>query len=70
MKQSEAPLVLVMPVFLQLPMMMMMTMMWIRVPLAKELYTHLLGSLSVRLLAIPVTICAQAWRSRCRIWFE
>jgi len=49
MKQRQVPFALDMPVLVQLPMMIMM--MWIRVPLAKEMYTHLLGSLSVRLLA-------------------
>jgi len=50
MKQRQVPLVLDLPVLLQLPMMMMMKM-WIQVPLAKERYAHLLGNLSVRLLA-------------------
>jgi hypothetical protein len=46
MKQRHVPLVLDLLVVLQLPMIM-----WIHVPLAKERYAHLLGSLPVRLLA-------------------
>jgi hypothetical protein len=56
MKQRLVLLVLDLQVPLQLPMvimvtMMIMMMMWIRGPLVKEMYAHLLGSLSVILLA-------------------
>jgi len=44
MKQREVLLVLDLTVILKLPTMMMM-MMRIQVPLAKERYVHLLGSL-------------------------